>query len=114
MNRDDAHWRIPRDWRVLLPLSFAPAMVGILIATILPVVARAREGDVTIFPSAIAGALLGLGLLFLAKLPLYRQGRFITFGPGALPKWNRLLYAVAYVFLGLSAGVLLVLLAALR
>jgi hypothetical protein len=35
---------------------------------------------------------LGATLLFLAKLPLYRQGRFFTFGIGALPESSHGLY----------------------
>jgi hypothetical protein len=37
-------------------------------------------------------AVVGSGLLFLAKLPLYRQGRFFTFGIGAPPESSRGLY----------------------
>ncbi len=35
---------------------------------------------------------LGAALLFLAKLPLYRQGRFFTFGIKVLPESSHTLY----------------------
>jgi hypothetical protein len=37
-------------------------------------------------------AALGVGLLFYAKLPLYRERRFFTFGPRALPEERGLFY----------------------
>jgi len=38
----------------------------------------------------------GIGLLFYAKLPLYRQRRFFTFGPRALPQQRRPFYRWGY------------------
>ena len=35
---------------------------------------------------AIGVAALGTGLIFYAKLPLYRERHFFTFGPRALPE----------------------------
>lgn len=37
-------------------------------------------------------AVFGAALLFVAKLPLYRQGRFFTFGIQALPEKSHRLY----------------------
>ncbi|SRR6266542_1635423 len=37
-------------------------------------------------------AVLGAALLFIAKLPLYRQGRFFTFGIQALPVTSHRFY----------------------
>src|ERR1035437_6958326 len=47
-------------------------------------------------------AALGASLIFYAKLPLYRQRRFFTFGPKALPKQRRPFYRWGYTcaFLG--------------
>ncbi len=103
--------RIPRDWIVLLPICFGPAIVGLVLAYLLPALFRARQGDATLFLFAVASALVGMVLLFLAKLPLYRQGRFFTFGAQVLPTRNRKLYAVAYGFIGLSVCMLFLLLA---
>ncbi len=35
MNRHDSYRRIPRDWMVLLPIAFAPAIVGIALVIVL-------------------------------------------------------------------------------
>lgn len=114
MNRHESYRRIPRDWMVLIPISFAPAIIGMVLAAVLPMLFGARQGDPTLVLTAIASALAGIVLLLIAKLPLYRRGRFFAFGAKALPRWNRILYAVAYVFIGLSVCVLLMLLAVVR
>ena len=41
---------------------------------------------------AIAIGVAGAGLLFYAKLPLYRERRFLTIGAQALPKERRRFY----------------------
>jgi hypothetical protein len=54
---------------------------------------------------AVVGALLvacvGAGLLFWAKLPLYRAGIYTSFGPAAIPATHRRFY---YWGMGLAMG----------
>jgi hypothetical protein len=45
----------------------------------------------------IGVAAVGVSLIFYAKLPLYQQRRFFTFGPRALPEQRRSLYRWGYV-----------------
>src|SRR6266536_3908774 len=45
---------------------------------------------------ALAVAAVGVSLIFYAKIPLYRQRRFFTFGSGALPEGRRLSYRWGY------------------
>jgi hypothetical protein len=55
-------------------------------------------------------AALGAGLIFYAKLPLYRQRRFFTFGPRAVPERRRPFYRWGYccaILGGLLLGCLL-------
>jgi len=42
-------------------------------------------------------AVLGASLIFYAKAPLYRQRRFLTFGPRALPEQRRPFYRCGYI-----------------
>jgi len=42
-------------------------------------------------------AVVGVSLIFYAKLPLYGQRRFFTFGPRALPAQRRPFYRWGYV-----------------
>jgi hypothetical protein len=44
----------------------------------------------------IGVAALGVSLIFYAKLPLYRQRRFFTLGPRALPEQRRPFYRWGY------------------
>jgi hypothetical protein len=45
---------------------------------------------------ALAVALVGVSLIFYAKLPLYRERRFLTFGSRALPESRRPFYRWGY------------------
>ena len=114
MKRSDTYWRIPRDWMLLLPLGFGPVIIGLLMLIFLRVLAYARENGSVLLLIAFASALIGITLLFIAKLPLYRQGRFFTFGPSALSRGYRSLYVAAYIllgFVGVIVAIVLVLLA---
>ena len=51
--------------------------------------------------ASLAVAYIGAGLLFWAKLPLYRAGIFSSFGPWAIPSSHRRYY---YWGMGLAAG----------
>jgi hypothetical protein len=42
--------------------------------------------------TALLVAMIGAGLLFWAKLPLYRAGIYLSFGPRAIPESHRILY----------------------
>jgi hypothetical protein len=55
---------------------------------------------------ALSLALFGVCLIFYAKLPLYRERRFVTFGSGALPQSRRSFYRWGY-FCAVFAVVLL-------
>ena len=44
----------------------------------------------------LAIAAVGVSLIFYAKLPLYRQRRFLTFGSRALPESRRSFYRWGY------------------
>jgi hypothetical protein len=48
------------------------------------------------YMGAVCVALVGVGFLFYAKLPLYRERRFFTFGPGPLPQQRRSAYWWGY------------------
>jgi hypothetical protein len=80
-----------------------------------PVVHRGtRQGDPTFVWIAVALAVIGTILLFIARLPLYRQGKFFTFGSKALSPGHRKVYRIAYGFIGVSVAMMLALLIVLR
>jgi hypothetical protein len=61
------------------------------------------------FLIAIGLGIIGIVLLFLARLPLYRQKRFFVFGPKHLDAAHRKLYQAAYAFVWISVFLLLLL-----
>ena len=79
-------------------LLFVFPVIAILAGVLLPVLSFLQGTDVIIlFYTALGTGVMGSILLFLARLPLYRQRRFWTFGPSALPQFHRKLYWLAYV-----------------
>ena len=87
----------PRDWlAVIIYMTGIPLLMGIL----MPTMARAMNTNPTYtMLASYAAGLSGVILLFLARLPLYRQGRFWTFGSKELDRPHRFFYNVAYVFI---------------
>ena len=49
-----------------------------------------------VFASGLTLSLLGAALIFRAKLPLYREQQFFTFGSKALPDSSKLFYKWGY------------------
>ena len=58
----------------------------------------------------LAAATVGVALVFYAKLPLYRQRRFFTFGSRALPESRRPFYRWGYRCIAFAVALLLCLL----
>ena len=58
----------------------------------------------------LSAAAFGVALIFYAKLPLYRQRRFFTFGSRALPEGRRLFYRWGYRCVAFAVALLLCLL----
>jgi hypothetical protein len=80
----------------MLAFWFAPLIIGILAAMILPLLNRIQRADAwSVFGVALAIAVVGVILLFCARLPLYRQGRFYSFGSRLLDAPHRRLYRAA-------------------
>ena len=96
-----------RDWEFFIALQLAIPAVVVVRGILLPMLIGARQGNLMGLWIALASALAGVVLLFVAKWPLYRQGRYFTFGSKALAEERRWIYRIAYVLV--SAGVLLML-----
>jgi hypothetical protein len=59
---------------------------------------------------ALLAAAVGIALIFYARLPLYRQRRFFTFGSAALPESRRPFYRWGYRCVFFAVALLLCLL----
>ena len=68
------------------------------------------NGDLTLFWIALGLGCVGAAILFVARLPLYRQRRFGQIGPKGLDTFHKRLYVWAWCFLGLSISLFTLLL----
>lgn len=95
----------------LSSIFFMPlvAVIAILASMLLPPITTLRRVDVTgLFAVGLAAGVIGIIFLFFARLPLYRQRRFLTFGPRELDRFHRRLYWLAYLFVLASLGLLVI------
>ena len=114
MTQRSSEWHLPLDQLAVLMLQLGVPLIGILAGCFLPAVSAARRGNPVIFGVALLLAVVGVVLLFIARLPHYRQGKFWSFGPSALPEKNRKLYRIAYWFIGAGVIIMVLLLAVLK
>ena len=85
----------------------ATAVILVLSAMLLPSITSLRGvGTTRLFWLGLTAGMIGIVLLFFARLPLYRQRRFWTFGPRELDNCHRRLYWLAYVVVLVSIGLL--------
>jgi hypothetical protein len=75
MSKSD--WAFPVDLAALISMPIF-SILGILFAI---QIHRTSQGDPTLLVLAVALGLAGACLLFAARLPLYRQRKFFSFGP---------------------------------
>lgn len=61
-----------------------------------------------LFIAGLGAGFSGIVLLFFARLPLYRQRRFLMYGPRSLDKFHRRLYWLAYLTVLASIGLMAV------
>lgn len=115
MNVRDPHsdWYIPPDWRLILSWYVIVLPTAILTAMFMAALGAAAQGDTTLPWIAFVIGAVGITMLFFARLPLYRQRRFFSFGPQALPAGHRRLYWIAYGVIGASIAIMTLLLVVL-
>jgi hypothetical protein len=89
-------WHFPWDLRALLE----PMLLVIEFVIVAPYVSLVRDrAEKALLTVALVLGGVGVVLLFFARLPLYRQRRFLNFGPQHLTGFHRRLYFVAYAFI---------------
>ena len=103
MSKRDSNWNVPADWLWHFGMLVIIPCVALMASILLPVVARLKMADITtLYSSGIAMGVLGVLLLFIARLPLYRARQFWTFGPRQLDRKHRCYYRLAYVAVAVS------------
>ncbi|HTQ51831.1 MAG TPA: hypothetical protein VMJ12_14060 [Candidatus Acidoferrales bacterium] len=99
MGKKSSVWYIPPDWVLVFSLLFVIPAVPVLADTLLPALSLLKTTDaVVLFYVALGFGVTGSILLFFARVPLYRQRGFGTFGPRGLLNFHRKLYWLAYFF----------------
>ncbi|MCW5555892.1 MAG: hypothetical protein KIS67_27510 [Verrucomicrobiae bacterium] len=94
-NKTDG-WSFPPDLGALL----SPILLIIAILYLSSGLFWAKTtGDTSLFHLALFLGSAGALLLLVARIPLYRQRRFFTLGPGALTGIYRKLYYAAYALI---------------
>ena len=93
---------------IMLPIA---AFSAVMISSILAV---KSNGDLTLMWIALGLGCVGAVVLFVARLPLYRQRRFCQIGPKGLDAFHKRLYVWAWRFLGLSISIFTLLLILIR
>jgi hypothetical protein len=84
----------------LLAILLVIPVIGILSGMLLPVINGVRHGQlVAPFWIALSTAVVGVVLLFWARLPLYREHKFFSFGSRSLPPKSVPIYRAAYALL---------------
>lgn len=113
-NDNKSSCNFPADFLAMFGMVIIPLFVAIVTGVLIAPLFHARTGDPTILWVTLVLATIGIVLLFIARLPLYRQRRFLTFGPGALDEQHRRIYRWAYRFIGTSMLLLVLLHLTLR
>ena len=99
--------------------TFPPDLAAVLAPTLLSIIVlyvscgigwAKNSGDRSLLNVALCLGGTGSLLLFVARLPLYRQHRFFTFGPRSLTGIYRKLYYAAYWLIVPSVALLSLLL----
>jgi hypothetical protein len=103
MPEKDSDWHIPPEAAAVWTVAFLPLIIAASTCLLLPIVVRLKTASiVTLFCTALGSGIVGIVSLLIARLPLYRQRRFWTFGPGALDQRHRRFYWLGYALFVVS------------
>ena len=109
MSKRRSDWYIPGDWLVFFGMLVIIPSVAMMGSMLLPAFSSLKIADIsTLYRLGVGAGILGAFLLFIARLPLYRARLFWTFGPHLLDRTHRWYYWLAYVAVGSSLLLLLV------
>lgn len=105
-NRKKDEWIWPPiDHWVMVWGMFVIALIAILQAVLLSFISS-PTGAIWCYITALGVAALGVSLIAYAKLPLYRQRRFLTFGTRPLPGGRRSFYRWGYCCVAVAVALL--------
>jgi uncharacterized membrane protein YidH (DUF202 family) len=109
MERDKSDWKFSPDILFTLTLCAGPIIGVSFLAWFFHEITNVRRGNLTLFWIAVSVAIIGLSLLFTAKLSLYRQNKFFTFGSKTLAEKHKIVYRIAHYLIVASMLIMLLL-----
>jgi len=86
-------WYFPPD----LAVALAPFVVSLVL--IVAICGISWVSAAALFRAALCLGSVGVVLLFVARIPVYRQRRFFSLGRSAVSGIYRKIYCVAYIFI---------------
>ena len=99
MSKRNSDWYIPPDWLWYLGSFIVIPCIAVLAGMLMPIVAKLQTADMrALYGFGLGAGVIGAVLLFVARLPLYKQRRFWTIGPMQLDRKHRRIYWLAYAF----------------
>lgn len=103
MNTQNGNWNVPGDWLWHFGMLVMTACVALMAGILLPFIARLKTADVTtLYASGAVVGVLGVLLLFVARLPLYRARESWTLGLGQLDRKHRCYGGLGYLAVAVS------------
>ena len=107
MNDTRMRSQFPQDLAALLSLCWITIPVVAVASWLTSMIFDAgRTGDTALLWIAIGFGAAGVVVLFFARLPLYRQHKWLQIGPRGLDGAHRRLYRLAWIPILLSIGIL--------
>jgi hypothetical protein len=109
MRKPGSKWYVPADWLWHLSMSLTILCMAVMTGLLLPLVTRLKTNDLgALYGIAVGAGVVGIVLLFISRLPLYRQRRVWTIGPRELDRKHRRFYWLAYTSVAVSVFLLVV------
>ncbi|HZM01577.1 MAG TPA: hypothetical protein VFC44_01015 [Candidatus Saccharimonadales bacterium] len=103
MNKRNSDWYISPDWLWGAGPLIMLACISLLGSQLLTIMAQLQTADIrTLYGFGLGAGVLGAILLFVARLPLYKQRRFWVFGPRQLDRKHRRIYWVACILVAVG------------
>jgi hypothetical protein len=103
MKKNRSDWDVPVEVVGLLTTVFFLPVIAVLAFCLLPAITAVTKGNpFHLYLWGLMSGAFGVTALFRARWPLYRQGRFWTFGPRELDQRHVRLYWVAHTFILVS------------
>jgi hypothetical protein len=109
VSKKQSNWHLPEEIVGLLSTIFLVPAIALLAGLLLPIVTTLTNAEpFRLFFWGLMSGIFGIGILFRARWPLYKQHRFWTFGPRELDCSHRRLYWTAHTFVLISIVLLLI------